>query len=289
MTERSASAMNWYPDSVWQERSKVAAHGDFRERVRYDLTVRPPYAFGVLAAADLARFFGVGRITAIEFGVASGAGLRDLCALASDVTQLTGIGVEIVGFDTGRGLPALKDYRDHPEIWMEGDFSTVDKDDVERRLPSNARVIWGEVADTLDSFVQQLRPEAPIGFVAHDMDIYHSTWSALAVYRAEPGKLLPVSLAYFDDTLGKPTRIGSLLRNRWAGQLGAIEDFNAAHEHRKIDVIRTLRYRRPLHREPWLEQVYAVHVLDHPARSVPAARRSPLNAFRSRSGFEWPL
>jgi len=281
--------MNWYPDSVLQERAKVAAHGDFRARVRYDLTVRPPYAFGLLAAADVARFFGVERITAIEFGVANGAGLLDLCALAIDVTQHTGIGVEIVGFDTGRGLPALKDYRDHPEIWMEGDFSTVDKEDLERRLPSNARMIWGEVADTLGSFVQHLRADAPIGFVAHDMDIYHSTWSALELYRAEPGTLLPVSLAYFDDTLGKPTRIGSLLRNRWAGQLRAIEDFNAAHEDRKIDVIRTLKYRRPLHLEQWLEQLYAVHVLDHPARDAQAARRSPLNAFRSRNGFEWPL
>ena len=282
--------MSVYPDSVLQERSRVATNGDFRERVRYDLTPRAPYAFGLLAAADVARFFGVQTITAIEFGVADGAGLLDLCLLAADVTRCTGVGFEIFGFDTGQGLPPLNDYRDHPEIWTKGDFATTDKDAIERQLPPNASVIWGEVADTIGQFAVRLRPEAPIGFVAHDMDIYHSTKSALEIYRIDPHKILPVSLAYFDDTLGKPTRIGSLMRNRWAGQLRAIEEFNAENEDRKIDVIRTLKYRRPLYLEQWLEQIHAVHVLDHPARAVRAARSSlTMDGYRSSSDFDWPL
>jgi hypothetical protein len=31
-----------------------------------------------------------------------------------------------------------------------------------------------------------------------------------------------------------------------------------------------LRYRRPLFHEQWLDQVYGVHILDHPFRNRPA-------------------
>jgi hypothetical protein len=150
---------------------------------------------------------------------------------------------------------------------------------------------WGEVADTLGTFVDTLRDDAPVGFVSHDMDIYHSTVSALDVYRVAATKLLPVSVAYFDDTLGRPDRLGSLLRTRWAGQLLAIDEFNESESMRKIDLIRTLKYRRPMNQEKWLEHVYAVHALDHPARSLGAAQRTALTigAYRATRSFEWPL
>jgi hypothetical protein len=280
-----------YPDAILADRAKVAADGDFRARVRYDLTPRAPYAFGLLAAADAARFFGVRTVTAIEFGVADGGGLVTLGALAAEVTAHTGVAFDVVGFDTGEGLPSLHDYRDHPEIWAAGDFRTADRLALEARLPARTRMIWGDVAETLDGFVATLTAERPVGFVAHDMDIYHSTAAALALYRAPATALLPVGIAYFDDTLGRPDRIGSLLRTRWAGQLRAIEEFNEAGDSRKIDVIRTLKYRRPLNQEQWLEQVYAVHVLDHPARAVSARPRAPLTmaGYGTSRGFEWPL
>jgi hypothetical protein len=283
--------MPTYPDAVVAERAKAAAAGDFRARVRYDLAPRAPYAFGLLAAADAAAFFGIGTVTAIEFGVADGAGLVALGTLAAEVTVHTGVVFDVVGFDTGEGLPPLRDYRDHPEIWTAGDFRTVDRAALEARLPPRTRMIWGDVADTLAPFVATLTPDAPVGFVAHDMDIYHSTVAALALYRAPATMLLPVGIAYFDDTLGRPDRIGSLLRTRWTGQLGAIEEFNDANPTRKIDVIRTLKHRRPLNQEQWLDQVYAVHVLDHPARAVGAAPRRPLtmSGYGVSRGFEWPL
>lgn len=282
--------MSTYPDAVLQERARVAERGDFRERVRYDVTQRAPYAFGLLAAADAARFFGIDTVTAIEFGVADGDGLLALGALAADVTEYTGVAFDIVGFDTGHGLPPLRDYRDHPEIWAAGDFRTVDRAALEARLPPRTTMIWGEVGDTIGPFVNRLREDAPVGFVAHDMDIYHSTASALALYRAPAASLLPVGIAYFDDTLGRSDRLGSLLRTRWAGQLLAIDEFNAAESPRKIDVIRTLKHRRPLNQELWLDQVYAVHVLDHPARGA-TARRAPLSMgdYPVARRFDWPL
>src|SRR5436190_14461173 len=112
-----------YPAALLAERERVAMVGSFRETVRYDLVPRPHYAFGLLTAADIARFCGVKKIIAIECGVAAGEGLLNLCELAEMVSHETGIEFIIYGFDTGNGLPPLQDYRDHPEIWTEGDFS----------------------------------------------------------------------------------------------------------------------------------------------------------------------
>jgi hypothetical protein len=229
-------------------------------------------------------------LTAIEFGVADGAGMLDICAIARDVSRETGVAFDIVGFDTGTGLPPLKDHRDHPEIWSQGDFATVGRDAFEAALPANARMYWGDVANTLDAALAAITADAPVGFVSHDMDIYSATRRALDVYAAPAEKLLPVGIAYFDDTLGSPVRIGSLMRNRWAGQLLAIDEFNAVNTHRKVDVIRTLKYRRPLDHEQWLEQIYGVHILDHPARNKPTKRESmDLRLHSASSRFDWPL
>lgn len=282
--------MNNYSESILRERALAAETGGLRERIRFDLEPRAPYAFGLLAAADAARFFGFTQVTAIEFGVAEGGGLTDMCMLAAQVTRATGVGFRIFGFDTGAGLPAPKDYRDHPEIWSQGDFAIASRTALEQRLPAEANMVWGDVAATLGPFMAGLAPSAPLGFVAHDFDVYGSTVDALRLYAARAELLLPVSIAYFDDTLGNPARIGSLMRNRWAGQLRAIDEFNAGNEHRKIDHIRTLKYRRPLNQEQWLEQIYAVHALDHPARNGPGLRAAlSMDAHVAAGMLEWPL
>jgi hypothetical protein len=56
------------------EASWISHHGDFRARERYGLIARPNYLYGMLRAADVAKYFGKHRVTAVEFGVASGAG-----------------------------------------------------------------------------------------------------------------------------------------------------------------------------------------------------------------------
>ena len=62
---------------------------------------RPDYLYGMLRAADVAKYFGKQCVTVIEFGVASGAGLLNMADLAPVVEKETGIGLRIVGFDTG--------------------------------------------------------------------------------------------------------------------------------------------------------------------------------------------
>lgn len=61
----------------------VALFGSYRAKVAFDLMVRQQYAFPVLFAADEAKKLGLKRIQVLEFGVATGAGLLNLCDCAA--------------------------------------------------------------------------------------------------------------------------------------------------------------------------------------------------------------
>jgi len=278
-----------YPRAVLDERAAVSLNGDLRSRIRFDLVDRPQHAFGLLAAADIARFAGVPEILAIEFGVAEGAGLRNLATIAAEVTVETGVAIRLVGFDTGRGLPAPLDHRDHPEIWSEGDFSMPDPAALQAALPEGTQLVLGHVADTLGEFVAGL-DRTPIGFVSFDLDYYSSTRDALAMFDVAPEHLLPVVVSYFDDVIGGLRRIGSVFRSSAAGQLLALREFNEEREHRFLDHIRVLRHRRPLDRELWLERIYALQVLDHPLRIGRRDRAAmSMGDHGQSSEHEWPL
>ena len=152
----------------------VIAFGGFRAKVEFDLVSRRPYAFGVLKAADTFRAFQLsGTLYALEFGVASGDGLISMARIAQRVTRVTGVEIKVVGFDTGTGLPQPRDYRDHPEHFMTGDYAPTDKDQLIRRLPENCSVRYGDISATVDEFLNNLR--GVIGFVSVDVDYY---WSA---------------------------------------------------------------------------------------------------------------
>src|SRR5215475_3157486 len=69
----------------------VAVFGRYRTKVAFDLIIRQQYAFPVLYAADFAVRNGFRAVTLLEFGVASGAGLMNLCQLATATTKATGI------------------------------------------------------------------------------------------------------------------------------------------------------------------------------------------------------
>jgi hypothetical protein len=55
--------------------------------------------------------------------------------------------------------------------------------------------------------------------------------------------------------------------NRFGGELLAIDEFNAEHELRKIDVDRALVNRRVFNHAEWLSHMYKLHVLDHEERN----------------------
>ncbi len=242
-----------------------AKSGSFRERELYGLVERPMYAYGMLRAADVARFYGKKKVTVCEFGVATGNGLRNMVELAKQIEPLTNIEFDIVGFDTGEGLPELEGYKDHPELWVPGDFPMVNRDELIASLGGRARIEFGDISTTIAPFTKALHEDAPLAFISIDVDIYSGTVSALKCLERGPEVYLPVVGVYLDDCTG-------YFANEWCGELAAVNEFNAAHELRKIGIDRSFGTRPK--REVWHEQMYALHVLDHEARQKPMERDS---------------
>ena len=248
--------------SVW-----VSFFGSTRSKINFDLIRRRHYAYGVLEAADRARALGLSSVTVAEFGVAGGDGLLNLCEIAQKISREDGVDVQVVGFDTGKGMPPPRDFRDHPDLYQAGDFP-MDPERLIELLPPHGRLILGDLQETIPEFARSLRAESPLGFAAIDVDYYSSAIEALALFAdPEPRKYLPLTVLYLDD-ITQPTHC------RWTGELLAVDEFNQAHSMRKIDEDRFLRSRRIFRYGPWLDQIFLLHVLDHPVMK-PAGRRAP--------------
>jgi hypothetical protein len=230
----------------------VAVGGGLRARIAHDLIVRPFNAFAILQAADWARRYGLSRITLMEFGVASGAGLLNIAYIAQRVTRATGVQFDVYGFDTGLDMPTAEDCRDHPDIYSGGDFP-MDVAALQARLPQNTSLIVGDVAETLPPFLAGLSTQAPIGYTAFDL----RSWATRI-----PRNNLPIVVAYLDD-------IYEDLHNRWCGALLAVAEFNAAQQLRKIETPAFLEKKRLFRQAQWIQQMRFVHILDHPRRTRP--------------------
>lgn len=148
---------------------------------------RPPYVWGVLQGVALAKVLGYPRVSVIEFGVAGGAGLLSLERIAELVEQMVNIKIEVHGFDSGKGLPIIKDYRDMPYLWAEG-FFPMEKGKLLERL-NRAQLHMGLVELTVPEFLQG--PVAPVAFISFDLDMYTSTRQALSLLNGDPDRLLP--------------------------------------------------------------------------------------------------
>jgi len=239
----------------------AALFGTYRTKVELDLVIRQQYAFPILYAADAAKRYGYKEVTLVELGVASGAGLMNMCRIAERTTAATGIDFHIVGFDGGVGMPPAIDYRDLPEIFQEGDYPMISPERLKEALPSNAHIIIGDVAETALSFVETLTEQAPLGFVAVDVDYYSSTKSALPILLGpDPKAYLPIVPVYLDD-------IGIDGSNPWTGELLAVREFNDENELRKIAPFTMLRSQRVFKNTQWIDRMFAAHIHDHPFRS----------------------
>ena len=224
-----------------------------RERFIYDwaLVERPHYAYGLMNAAVEAKILGNRGLTAIEFGVAGGNGLLAMQKYAADISRLVEIEIDVVGFDSGTGLPAPSDYRDLPYLWSAGDFA-MDVDGLQRRLTS-ASLRLGPISETLPDFLSDFDSSVPIGFIAVDVDLWSSTRDCLKVFDAQPSSRLPRVWCYFDDVVATIPDVGELL---------AIRDFNDTHEFIKIRRPFGLRANIPL--QPfWADQMWQAHSFSH--------------------------
>jgi hypothetical protein len=235
----------------------VFVFGSIRAKIAFDLIMRQQYAFAVMRSAEKALESGYTRVTLIECGVAMGDGLLNLCSIAARVTRATGILFDVVGFDSGSAMPPPTGYRDHPELYREGDFP-MDFEKLRAALPGFARLIIGNLDETAPAFLTTVTSESPIAFAAIDVDYYSSTKSALMLLAdKDASKYLPLPLVYLDD-------IALESHNRWCGELLAVEEFNRAEPFRKIDSFRFLRSDRLFKNAKWIDQMFLLHVLDHP-------------------------
>jgi hypothetical protein len=179
---------------------------------------RPQYAFGVTQAIRLASKLRHPKVSVIEFGVATGEGLMALETYAAELGRRAGINVEVYGFDTSCGLPAVSDYRDLGYVWKRGAYK-MDVERLKARLKS-AKMLLGDVRETVPEF---LRTEhAPIGFISFDLDYYSSTTAAFGVFAGPDTAILPRVICYFDDVVSD----GHQLHCDQVGELLAIREFN---------------------------------------------------------------
>ena len=215
------------------------------------LVERPHYAYGLIRAASQAKTLGFSEFTAIEFGVAGGNGLIAMEEYAQLVSQEFGIKINIVGFDSGQGLPKPTDYRDLPYLWAEGDF-VMDEALLRARLHF-AELILGDVKDTVNDWVNTRDARSPIGFVSFDLDLWSSTVSALNIFRGDPSLCLPRVWCYFDDIVGTIEDIGELL---------AIREFNEERNDRKLRKPYMLRANIPF-QPTWADQMFQAHFFQH--------------------------
>jgi hypothetical protein len=242
----------------------------YRDKLNYATIDRPHYGHCVLHAAMLARKLGHRSISVIEFGVAGGNGLLALEQHAKEVVSETGVEVVVFGFDTGKGMPPPQDYRDIPYLWQAGYFE-MDVAQLRARLKS-ARLILGDVAETLRDFTVKENPP-PIGFIAFDLDYYSSTVAALKIFEVDHKHLLPRIACYFDDMVGDL----DWAYNDFTGELLAIKEFNASHEHAKIDRVSGLRFFGPRIPRSWHEQIFVTHLFTHPDYVRPISELTQLS------------
>jgi hypothetical protein len=230
--------------------------GSLETRVLYGIHERPHYAYGLYWSAFLASALGLAGITAIEFGVAGGTGLLALEALALEIGRALGIAIEVVGFDSGKGMPPPVDYRDLPHIWAAG-FYGMDEKKLRARL-SRAQLVLGDVGVTVEQWLRT-GLKHPVGFVAFDLDYYSSTVAALKIFDGARETHLPRVHCYFDDLAGNNLSC----MNPYVGEHLAIAEFNASHPDRKVCLIEQL-YNSRTRWEDWIERMYAFHDFSHP-------------------------
>jgi len=219
---------------------------EFATQVRNgNIGTRPVYSLSLAHAVYQALCCGYDSISAIELGVAQGRGLRALADAATYLQKEFQVHIEVIGFDTGTGLPVLNDYKDHPEIWHQGEFQMGDS-----VMPTGTQVILGDVKDTIPEFVKNY--QGRVGFVSIDLDLYSSTKAAWPLFEMPANQYLPAMPVYVDDMNV------SITYNPWCGEALALSEFNQVHSMRKFEE-KSGAWR--------IQNFHVFHVFDHDYRS----------------------
>lgn len=228
-----------------------------RFKMDMQLLERGHYAYCMMNASILAKSLGHSRISAIEFGVAGGNGLKFMCDFAEEVHKLTGVTIDCYGFDTGGGMPPPDGVKDLPYWFQSGQYK-MDVSALKARVP-NAKLLLGEIRETLPDFISTHNP-APIGVIFNDTDYWSSTRDSLFLFDLaldNPENFLPRIFLYFDDIIGSEIE----MYGPYNGQLLAIEEYNGRQDNVKLHLNQNLLNAEHL---PWRWQIYYAHLFKHP-------------------------
>ncbi|MEM9498568.1 MAG: hypothetical protein AAGA28_11660 [Pseudomonadota bacterium] len=237
--------------------------------IREDYFERAYYAYPLMTAAAQAKALGLRGFRAIELGVWTGIGLLNLGSLASVIGDVHDLEIEVVGFDTGAGMPDPIGWPDHPELWQTGQLLMPDFNELRTRLPDNTKLVIGNVADTIVDFSKSLSKELPLGFVALDVDYFSSSEAALKVFDLEDQThYLPATPVYVDDSY-----IG-VTQHEFSGEALAIHlrnlpNIRAIEEGRFDDASQLILRKHVRPGKPgkaWHHCMYFAHMLRHPVR-----------------------
>ena len=231
--------------------------GSYSTRLGLSAVDRPAYGWCTYYAAKEARALGYKSMTVVEFGVAGGNGLVNLCQHKRDIQKELGIEILVVGFDSGTGLPASQDSRDLLYFWPSGSFE-MDRAALEKCIAGQADLVLGDVATTVESW--RPREDAPLGAIMFDLDFYTSTMAAFGVLLQS--NILPRVWCYFDDIRGYP---GNAYTDS-IGEREAIKQFNRAPKRQDLnDHLSPAYVFKGLPMEPWHADIYLYHRLSHAA------------------------
>lgn len=194
----------------------------YREQLAMRRLDRMHYAEPIFQAALEAKKKGYNEISVIEFGVAGGTGLVLADLYARETERLTGIKIQVYGFDRGTGLPLANKAEDLLIAYKEGDFA-MDETALRRQL-RGAKLVLGDIRETSKDFFEKYSP-APIGAMFIDVDLYESTVAVLDMLLESDDWYMPVVYMWFDDLA-----VGSDFSGEWL----AIKDFNAKSVNSKI-------------------------------------------------------
>jgi hypothetical protein len=246
------------------------------------------YSFGLASACQEAKALGLKRVSALEFGVAGGKGLLALARAARHCQKEFGIQVDVLGFDSGLGMPEDQGFQDAPYLWGKGDFR-MNLEVLRDALPKSTNVILGDVSDSVQLYLSSLHKvndtevnngsplpsnledypnsaptmlkkeeifdaKVPIAFVAFDLDYYSSTKSALRIF--DGATCLPRVWTYFDDLD---------YISRETGEWLAIEEFNSEHNGHYISEV-GLSLPSWVN---WAHRIRVVHRYGHPLYNKP--------------------
>lgn len=223
-------------------------------------TQRPHYSYCLYNAAVLAKSLGLSRISALEFGVAGGNGLKYMIDFSKEIAETLGVTIECYGFDTGKGMPEPDGPLDLPYWFQSGQYAMNQTALVPEGLLD--RVVLGNVKETVTQFVKKHNP-APIGVMFGDLDYWSSTRDSLKLFKsakAHPENFMPRMFMYFDDIIGTEVE----MYGPFNGQLAAIGEFNNDHPNMKIHLNQNLLQFTHIRSR---FQIYYAHLFDHPSYS----------------------